>query len=183
MAQALLEEVAINPTIEPLELTQDWVNRLLEGTNKTLCAPGPRRKEQWPHKRLTHSLACECPGVSSGGMGRQWPAAGSGALNAGVCAWNLLKEVTIIFITPTMVWPQGQTTGREHSPTLQQKIGLKIYWAQPQPTEQGPVSPSITLSHQEASISLLSVSIRGQTDWKPQSQKTNQTDYKDHSLV
>ena len=28
------------------ELPQDWGNRLLEGTNKTLCAPGPRRKEQ-----------------------------------------------------------------------------------------------------------------------------------------
>ena len=42
MAQALLEEV----TIEPPELTQDWGNRLLEGTNKTLCAPGPRRKVQ-----------------------------------------------------------------------------------------------------------------------------------------
>ena len=27
------------------ELPQDWVSRLLEGTNKTLCAPGPRRKE------------------------------------------------------------------------------------------------------------------------------------------
>ena len=46
VAEALLEEVAINPTIEPPELTQDWGNRLLEGTNKTLCAPGPRRKEQ-----------------------------------------------------------------------------------------------------------------------------------------
>ena len=47
----------INPTIEPPELTQDWGNRLLEGTNKTLCVPGPRRKEQWPHKRLTQT----CP--------------------------------------------------------------------------------------------------------------------------
>ena len=28
------------------ELPQDWGNRLLKGTNKTLCAPGPRRKEQ-----------------------------------------------------------------------------------------------------------------------------------------
>ena len=27
------------------ELPQDWVNRIL-GTNKTLCALGPRRKEQ-----------------------------------------------------------------------------------------------------------------------------------------
>ena len=44
--KALLEEVAINPTTELAELTQDWGNRLLEGTNKTLCTPGPRRKEQ-----------------------------------------------------------------------------------------------------------------------------------------
>ena len=45
MAWALLEEVAINHTIEP-ELTQDWGNRLLEGTNRNLCAPGTRRKEK-----------------------------------------------------------------------------------------------------------------------------------------
>ena len=36
-------------------LPQDWGNRLLEGTNKTLCAPGPRRKEQCPHKRLSQT--------------------------------------------------------------------------------------------------------------------------------
>ena len=45
MAEALLEKVAINPTAEPPELTQDWESRLLEGTNKNLCTPGPRRKE------------------------------------------------------------------------------------------------------------------------------------------
>ena len=28
-----MEDVAINPTIEPPELTQVWGNRLLEGTN------------------------------------------------------------------------------------------------------------------------------------------------------
>ena len=28
-----------------IELTQDWGKSLLEDTNKTLCAPGPRRKE------------------------------------------------------------------------------------------------------------------------------------------
>ena len=58
----------------------------------------------------------------------------------------------------------GQITGREHSPTHQQKIGLNIYWAQPCPLEQDPVSLSVSLSHQEASISLLSFSIRGQTE-------------------
>ena len=77
----------------------------------------------------------------------------------------------------------GQTTGREHNPPHQEKIGLKIYWAWPSPSEQDPVSLSVSLSHQEASISLLSFSIRGQTDWKPQSQKTNLSDHIDHSLV
>ena len=43
------------------------------------------------------------------------------------------------------------------------------------PFRTRPSSPSVSLSHHEASISLLSVSIRGQTDWKPQSQKTNQS--------
>ena len=39
-------------------------------------------------------------------MGGWWPAAGSGALSAAVFAQGLLKEVTIIFITSTIVWPQ-----------------------------------------------------------------------------
>ena len=39
-------------------------------------------------------------------MGQRWPAAGLGALSVAVHAWNLLKEVTIIFITSTIVWPQ-----------------------------------------------------------------------------
>ena len=43
---ALLEEVTIDPTIQPPELTQDWGNRLLKGTNKILWAPGSRRKQQ-----------------------------------------------------------------------------------------------------------------------------------------
>ena len=65
----------------------------MEGTNRTF-ALGPRRNEQGPHKRLTR-LACECPGVSSRGVGRWWPAAGLGALSAAVHAWDLLKEVAI----------------------------------------------------------------------------------------
>ena len=63
------------------------------------------------------------------------------------------------------------------------KIGLKIYWAWPRPPEQDPASPSVSLSHQEASISLLPFSIRWQIEWKSQSQKTNHTDHMDHSLV
>ena len=87
------------------ELTQDDGNRPLEGTNKTLCTTGARRKEQCPHKRLTR-LACECPRVSGGGVGGQWPATVSGALHTNILALVLLKEDTLIFITPTRVWPQ-----------------------------------------------------------------------------
>ena len=36
---------------------------------------------------------------------------------------------------------------------------------------------TVSFSHQEASLSLLSLSFRGQAEWKPQSQKTNQTDH------
>ena len=58
---------------------------------------------------------------------------------------------------------------------------MKDLWAWPCTSEQDPVSPSVSLSNQEASISLLSLSIREQSEWKPQSQKTNQTDHMDDS--
>ena len=51
-------------------------------------------------------LPIEHPGVSSRDMGQWWPAAGLGALNVTVPAWDLLNEVTIIFITFTIIWPQ-----------------------------------------------------------------------------
>ena len=51
------------------------------------------------------------------------------------------------------------------------------------PSEQDPVSLLVSFSHQEASISLLSLSIKGRQNEKPQSQKTNQSDHMDHSLV
>ena len=44
LALALLEEVTIN--IETPELAQIWGNRFLEGKNRILCVPKPRRKEQ-----------------------------------------------------------------------------------------------------------------------------------------
>ena len=95
---------------------------------------------------------------------------------------------------PYHSFDSGQTTGREHIPIHQQKIGLKIYWAWFCPPEQDPVFPTVSPSHQEACSSLLSSSIRGQTEeartinlqtpkWKPQSQKANQNDHMDHSLV
>ena len=50
--------------------------------------------------------ACGFPGVSGRGVGQWWPAAGLGALSVAVHAWDLLREVAVIFITSTIVWPQ-----------------------------------------------------------------------------
>ena len=77
----------------------------MEGTNRTLCAPGPRGKEQRPHKRLTQT----CLGVSSSLRWRCGSVVARGRAGGTVCGsacMDLLKEVAIIFITSTIVWPQ-----------------------------------------------------------------------------
>ena len=77
--------------------------------------------EQW-HKRLTQIFPWVL-GASGRGVGQWWPASGSGA------AGDLLKEVAIIFIIfiSHHSFPSGQTTGREPSPDVQQKIALKRF--------------------------------------------------------
>ena len=47
---------------------------------------------------------------------------GQGTECSSVCMGPFLKEVAIIFITSTIL-ALGQSTGREHSPAHQQKIG------------------------------------------------------------
>ena len=58
----------------------------------------------------------------------------------------------------------SQTTGREHSPAHQQKIGLKFTEHGSTHQNQEPVSPTVSISRQEASVSLLSLHLRGQTE-------------------
>ena len=91
---------------------------------------------------------------------------------------QLVKNPPAMWETWVLVlgWEDPQEKGTAtHSSIL-------AWWTRPcSPTKS--VSPSVNLSHQEVSISLLSLSIRGQTDWKPQSQKTSQSDHMDHSLV
>ena len=93
-----------------------------------------------------------------GGLLQGW-----GHLSVAVHAWDLLKDVTIIFITSTIVCPQvNNREGTQPHPSTKSWIKDLLSW--PCPSEQDPVSPSVSLSHQEAYASLLSVSIRGQTD-------------------
>ena len=81
----------------------------------------------WP--RLAH----ECSGISSGGLVAWWPAAGSGYW---VWQWVRLGPLEgdhhyVLYFHHSLA--SGQTTGEEHSPTHQQKIGLKVYWECPTP--------------------------------------------------
>jgi len=68
-------------------------------------------------------------------------------------------------------------SGKEHSHIHKQKIGLRIDWEWLHPSAQDLDAPTASPSHQEASKSLLSLSIRGHTEWEPQPQKINQTDH------
>ena len=43
-------------------------------------------------------------------------------LNAAVHAWGLLKEVSIIFITSTVVWPQVKQQGENPAPPIKRKL-------------------------------------------------------------
>ena len=119
-----MEDVSINPTTELPELTQDWeIDFRRAKQNLVHQDPGERSSDL---SGDCHGLACGCLEVSGRGMGQWWPAAALGALSVAVYAWDLLREVIIIFITSTIVWPQV-IAGREHHSTHQQKIGLMIY--------------------------------------------------------
>ena len=88
-----MEEVAINPTIELLEVTQDW-ERDSWRAQPNLVHEDPGEKSSDPIGACP-GLACEGPGVSGGVVGRRWPAAGLGALSVAVPAWDLLKEAPL----------------------------------------------------------------------------------------
>ena len=96
-------------------------------------------------------------------MGLQWSAARLGALSVAVPAWDLLKEVIIIFIASTTVWPQVKQQGGNTAPPIIRNW-IKDLLSRPCPSEQDPVSLTVSLSRQEASISLLSLSLREQIE-------------------
>ena len=143
----------------------------LKGTHKTVCILGPRRKEKWPHKSQTclwvfgslqqrHGSTVACYGVRTL----------TAVLEGAACWHKSFWRRSPLSLAQFGFRPNYE---REHSPTHQQKIGLQSYWSWPCPLEQDLAFSTASPSHQEASTSLLYLSIRGQTEWKPQSQKTH----------
>ena len=121
-------------------------NQLLEVTNGNLWAPGPRIKisessRDWPR------LDWEWLGGSSRVVGQWWPAAGLGALSIAVHAWDLLKEVTIIFITSTIVSVQFSCSVMSNSvttwiPAHQASLTITNTWSLIKPMSVESVMPS-----------------------------------------
>ena len=158
---------------------------------RLLCALGPRRRTQWPHKRLTQTY----PRVSRSLRQRSAVSKVSGSpvaccrVRGTECSSACLEpfEGVLHYLhystsNSTIVSRQVKQRGGNTAPPINRNW-IKDMLNMPHPWEQDPVSLSVCLSHQEASLSLLSLSIRGRTEWKPQSQKINQNDHMDHSLV
>ena len=59
-------------------------------------------------------------------MGRWWPAVALGALSVAVHAWDLLKEVTIIFITSNIVLAPGKYQGGNTAPPINRKLNSRF---------------------------------------------------------
>ena len=103
------------------ELPQDWEYRLLEGTKKTFCALGPRRKEQRPHKRLSQT----CLRVSRNLLWRLGSTVACCGIrdteynSSGIPLW---KKISIISITPTIVWAQARLQGGKTAPPINIKL-------------------------------------------------------------
>ena len=83
--------------------------------------------------------------VSGRGVGWWWPAEGLRALSVAVHAWYLLKEVTIIFIAFTIVWPQvNNKEGTQPHPSTKNWIKDLLNMAQPIRTRPNfPLSQSL----------------------------------------
>ena len=80
------------------------------------------------------------------GVGRWWPAAELGALTVAVHAWDLLREVTIIFISSTIFWTQVKSReGTQLHPSTENWIKDLLSMAPPIRTRPSiPFSQSIS---------------------------------------
>ena len=116
-----MEEVAINPTIEPPELTQDWGKQTLGGHKQNLVCTRTQEKgavnPQETDLDMTMSVQKSPAEAWVGGGLLQGQ-----SLSAVMCAWDILKEVPIIFITSIIVWPQVKLQGRNTGLPINRKL-------------------------------------------------------------
>ena len=134
----------------------------LGGQRKILCAPEPRRNEQWPHKRLSQTCLWQSSSLPQRYVSKV-PALPWGQVYGIWQSWHKFFWRRSPSHYPYHSLAFNQTTVREHSLTHQEKIDLKMYLVPSHPSEQDPDAPTASPSHQEVPTSLLSLFIRGQT--------------------
>ena len=81
-----------------------------------------RKNEEMEPKEKQHPVMDVTGDVTGRGMGQRWPAAGLGTLSTAARAWELLKEVAIIFITSSIVWPQVKQQGGNTALPINRKL-------------------------------------------------------------
>ena len=137
-----MEEIATNPTVELPELTQDWeIDSWRAQQNFVHQDPGERSSDPTGDcARLAVSVQ-EPPAE---------PWVGDGLLRVGTLSvaghsWDLLKELTIIFITSTIVWPQvNSREGTQLHPSTEKWINDLLSMASPIRTRPSfPLSQSL----------------------------------------
>ena len=138
---------------------------------QNLVLPRPRRKEQWPHKRLSQtclwvygSLQQSCGSTVAccrvGGIDYNSPG------SHGMLPLSTFEGGRLYHHYPTIVWPLNKLQGGNTAPSAENWIKELLSMALPTRAEQDPVLPTASPFFQEASTSLLSSSIRGEDRMK-----------------
>ena len=143
---------------------------------------------QNPGKTYSHptrdwpTISFECSGVSGGGVGQQCPAARTGALSGTVCAGDFFEggRHYLHYLQYSLVRSDNRE-GTQPRPSTENCI--KVLLSMVPPIRIRPSFPYNQSLLSGSFHSLVSLSLIGHTEWKPQSQRTIQIDHVDHSLV
>ena len=120
-----LEEVTIYPTIEPPELTQDWKQTLGGHKQKLVCT-----RTQEKGAETLQETDPDLPVSVQESLGRRGSAVACCTAGSTECSSACMGPLEGGRHYPHDLHHSlapGQTTGSEHNPTHEQKIGLKIY--------------------------------------------------------
>ena len=155
-----------------------WRDPTLGGNKQNLVCTRTRRKEQWPHKRLTQT----CLWVSRSLQWRCWSAVAwymvRGTECGSACVGSFEGGHHYLHYFHHSRPQVNSREGTQLHPSTENLIKDLLSMALPINTR-----PRFPHSQSLPSGSFHKPLIRGQTEWKPQSQKTSQTDHMDHSLV
>ena len=114
-----MEEVSINATIEPPELTQEWGNRLLEGKNRNVCTRTQEKGAVIPQEN-----GPDLPMSVQVSLGEAWVDGGCrvGGTELSNARLGPFEGDCVIFITSTIVWLQVKQQGGNTASPINRKL-------------------------------------------------------------